>query len=112
MEAGIFFLSPQVAHFGLDGTVAHRRGNRDEALGWLEAHRAEPGTSVITSLPDLSELPDLDFDGWRAWFIDADSPCLDDAIQEAFDNDYAAVLVSPDGSTKILLPDAATRQAS
>ncbi|GAA2853166.1 CoA transferase [Streptosporangium fragile] len=29
VEAGIFFLSPQVAHHGADGTVAGRRGNRD-----------------------------------------------------------------------------------
>ena len=32
VEAGIFFLSPQVAHHEVDGTVAHRRGNRDEVL--------------------------------------------------------------------------------
>ncbi|MEY9212425.1 CoA transferase [Thermobifida halotolerans] len=30
VEAGIFFLSPQVAHYGVDGTIARRRGNRDE----------------------------------------------------------------------------------
>lgn len=29
VEAGIFFLSPQVAHFGYDGTVAERHGDRD-----------------------------------------------------------------------------------
>ena len=32
IEAGIFFLSPQVAHYGFDGTIARRNGNRDEAL--------------------------------------------------------------------------------
>ena len=32
VEAGVFFLSPQVAHYSLDGTIAHRRGNRDEIL--------------------------------------------------------------------------------
>lgn len=42
-----------------------------EALAWLAAHPAEPGTSVITSLPDVSELPELDFAGWRAWFLGA-----------------------------------------
>ncbi|GAA3742265.1 benzylsuccinate CoA-transferase BbsF subunit [Spinactinospora alkalitolerans] len=30
IEAGTFFLSPQVAHYGIDGAVARRRGNRDE----------------------------------------------------------------------------------
>ena len=28
-----------------------------EALAWLDEHPAEPGSSVITSLPDVSELP-------------------------------------------------------
>ncbi|HLU96683.1 MAG TPA: CoA transferase [Thermobifida alba] len=32
VEAGVFFLSPQVAHHGFDGTVARRRGNRDEVF--------------------------------------------------------------------------------
>lgn len=30
VEAGIFFLSPQVAHYGYDGTIAGRHGDRDE----------------------------------------------------------------------------------
>ena len=42
-----------------------------EALSWLDAHPAEPGTSVITSLPDVSEIPTLGFAAWRSWFIDA-----------------------------------------
>jgi hypothetical protein len=42
-----------------------------EALAWLDDHPAEPGSSVITSLPDVSELPELGFDGWRGWFIAA-----------------------------------------
>lgn len=42
-----------------------------EALAWLDEHPAEPGSSVITSLPDVSELPELGFDGWRDWFIAA-----------------------------------------
>jgi hypothetical protein len=42
-----------------------------EALGWLDANAAEPGSSVITSLPDVSELSELGFEGWRAWFVGA-----------------------------------------
>lgn len=42
-----------------------------EAIGWLAANPATPATSVITSLPDASEVPELDFDAWRAWFVDA-----------------------------------------
>jgi hypothetical protein len=40
-----------------------------DALAWLAAHPAAPGTSVITSLPDVSELPRLGFEGWRTWFM-------------------------------------------
>ena len=42
-----------------------------EALGWLAANPAAPGTSVVTSLPDLSEVSGMSFDGWRAWFTGA-----------------------------------------
>lgn len=42
-----------------------------EALAWLDANPAEPGASVVTSLPDLSEVADLGFEGWRAWFVGA-----------------------------------------
>jgi len=42
-----------------------------EALAWLAVHPAAAGSSVITSLPDVSEVPELDFDGWRRWFIGA-----------------------------------------
>ena len=41
-----------------------------EAMQWLAANPAEPLTSVITSLPDLSELQELGFEGWRSWFIE------------------------------------------
>ncbi|WP_235879729.1 site-specific DNA-methyltransferase [Polyangium aurulentum] len=42
-----------------------------EALAWLDANPAEPGTSVITSLPDVSEVAELGFEGWRGWFVGA-----------------------------------------
>lgn len=47
-----------------------RRIIHAEALGWLEANPAEPRASVITSLPDVSEVQ-LGLDAWRAWFVDA-----------------------------------------
>jgi hypothetical protein len=52
-------------------TAPARRVVHAEALAFLGANPAEPGTSVVTSLPDLSELPHLGLDGWRAWFVDA-----------------------------------------
>ncbi len=42
-----------------------------DALAWLAENVARPDTSVVTSLPDLSELAGHSFDDWRAWFIDA-----------------------------------------
>lgn len=42
-----------------------------DALQWLRENPAEAGTSVVTSLPDVSELPELGFEPWRAWFVDA-----------------------------------------
>lgn len=42
-----------------------------DAITWLRAAGSLPGTSVITSLPDVSELPGLGLDGWRRWFVDA-----------------------------------------
>lgn len=42
-----------------------------EACGWLAANPAAAGSSVVTSLPDLSELSALGFEGWRAWFVAA-----------------------------------------
>jgi hypothetical protein len=42
-----------------------------EALAWLEEHAADPHTSVITSLPDISELTHLDLPDYKRWFIDA-----------------------------------------
>jgi DNA methylase len=41
-----------------------------DALEWMSANAADPDASVITSLPDVSELP-LALDAWRDWFIDA-----------------------------------------
>jgi hypothetical protein len=42
-----------------------------EALAWLAENPAKPGMSVITSLPDVSELPSRDFSEWRSWFLRA-----------------------------------------
>lgn len=39
----------------------------------MSENAAEPGDAVITSLPDVSELPELGpgLDGWKRWFVDA-----------------------------------------
>lgn len=42
-----------------------------DAFEWMNANAAEEGTSVITSLPDVSELSGMDLDAWKTWFVDA-----------------------------------------
>jgi hypothetical protein len=42
-----------------------------EAVAWLKAQGTLAGASVVTSLPDVSELPRLGFEGWRRWFEEA-----------------------------------------
>jgi len=48
-----------------------RTVHQAEALAWLAAHPAGPRTSVITSLPDVSELPGAGLEAWRQWFVTA-----------------------------------------
>jgi len=49
--------------------VTTRRIFHADALAWLATNAAEEGSSVVTSLPDVSELT-LSFAEWRAWFLD------------------------------------------
>jgi len=48
-----------------------RRIIQAEACAWLAENPAPTGTSVITSLPDVSELPERGFEGWKTWFSEA-----------------------------------------
>ena len=45
--------------------------HQEDALAWLAARGVLAGCSVITSLPDASELPALTRCAWEAWFVDA-----------------------------------------
>jgi hypothetical protein len=42
-----------------------------DALPWLRARGVLAGCSVVTSLPDVSELSGLDLAAWQRWFEDA-----------------------------------------
>jgi hypothetical protein len=48
-----------------------RTVHHGDAIAWLRAGGSLAASSVVTSLPDVSELPALRFDGWRAWFEEA-----------------------------------------
>jgi hypothetical protein len=51
--------------------AAQRVVHQAEAVAWLTKQGTLAGASVITSLPDVSEVPHLGFDGWRRWFEQA-----------------------------------------
>jgi hypothetical protein len=55
--------------FGAKERSATRTIVHGEALAWMADNPAAPGASVVTSLPDVSERSDLDFEQWRAWFV-------------------------------------------
>ncbi|MGV3622644.1 MAG: DNA methyltransferase [Archangium sp.] len=50
--------------------MSRREVHTTEAVAWLREQRFAPGTAVVTSMPDSSEIPSLGFDGWRKWFSD------------------------------------------
>lgn len=47
-----------------------------DALAWLGERRPLTGASVITSLPDVSEIPALSLTAWKAWFENAAAAAL------------------------------------
>ncbi|MFZ5890648.1 MAG: SAM-dependent methyltransferase [Myxococcota bacterium] len=44
--------------------------HRADGPSWLRSTDLGAQHAVITSLPDVSELPRLDFNAWREWFVD------------------------------------------
>jgi len=56
---------------GAPGRIVHE----GDALAWLASRGEQAGCSLVTSLPDLCELP-LNFAQWRAWFVDAAAAVL------------------------------------
>ena len=49
---------------------AERTVHCAEAGAWLESTGVLKGASFITSMPDVSEVPTLGLEGWKAWFTD------------------------------------------
>jgi hypothetical protein len=68
-----------------------REVHQEEALAWLRARAPLVGASVVTSLPDVSELPALSFEAWTAWFEQAAALVLesvpDDGVAIFFQSD-------------------------
>lgn len=79
-----------------------RTVHHGDGLAWLASAKAEGtlrGTSIITSLPDVSELPTLGAEGWERWFVEAARVCSDavddDALVIFFQSDVKRAL--PEG---------------
>jgi hypothetical protein len=53
-----------------------------DALAWLRERGRLYGASVVTSLPDISEVPHMGFDGWKHWFEDAARLTMDNVPDE------------------------------
>jgi hypothetical protein len=72
-------------------TNPRRDVHHADALTWLPAHAPLVGASIVTSLPDCSELPALGFEEWRSWFVDAAELVLrsvpDDGVAIFFQSD-------------------------
>lgn len=62
-----------------------------DGLAYLARGPLPADHAVVTSLPDGSELPELGFDGWRRWFVDAATACCqaiaDDAVAIFYQTD-------------------------
>ncbi|MES1172060.1 MAG: SAM-dependent methyltransferase [Bacteroidota bacterium] len=59
-----------------------RTVHRGDALEWLRGPGPPAGASVVTSLPDVSEVPALGVDGWRRWFDEAAGLVMQSAAPE------------------------------
>jgi hypothetical protein len=71
--------------------LARRVVHHADAIAWLHAQGRIAGASVVTSLPDLSELSGLGVDGWRRWFVGAAQ-----AAMRCIDEDGVAVFFQSD----------------
>jgi hypothetical protein len=51
-------------------SLPSRAVHQGDALAYMDQHAAPANSSVVTSLPDVSELS-LSLDDWKTWFVDA-----------------------------------------
>jgi hypothetical protein len=58
-----------------------------DGVSFLTRGPFPPDHALVTSLPDHSELPELGFEGWRAWFVETAARCcaaVDDGAVAVF----------------------------
>ncbi|HXH76613.1 MAG TPA: hypothetical protein VNJ08_16700 [Bacteriovoracaceae bacterium] len=63
----------------------------EDALVWLEGHEALAGSSLVASMPDISEFGHLSLPEWKDWFIRTASlilsRCPDDGVTIFYQSD-------------------------
>jgi hypothetical protein len=64
------------------GSPPRREIHHADAVEWLRTQGRLDGVSVVTSLPDVSELPALGLDGWRRWFVGAAAAAMNSAADD------------------------------
>lgn len=47
-----------------------RTVHQGDGVAWLLGHPLSDDHAIVTSLPDVSEVPRLGLDGWKAWFVE------------------------------------------
>lgn len=58
-----------------DAPESMREVHVGDACAWLRAKGTLAGVSVVTSLPDVSELASPEREGWERWFVEAAELC-------------------------------------
>ncbi|MFL5301765.1 MAG: SAM-dependent methyltransferase [Anaeromyxobacteraceae bacterium] len=71
--------------------MPRREVHCEDGVAWLARAPLPADHAIVTSLPDLSELPELGFDGWKRWFVDtvtlAAAAVADDAVAVFYQTD-------------------------
>ncbi len=71
--------------------MVERIVHEGDGVRWLELAALGPEHAIVTSLPDVSEVPHMGFAGWRAWFIEvvrlACAKVHDDAVAVFYQTD-------------------------
>lgn len=72
-------------------TPGKRTVHCEDALVWLRAQGTLEGSSLITSMPDYSEFPELTLEEWKNWFAEAArtvlASCPDQGVAIFFQSD-------------------------
>lgn len=68
-----------------------RTVHQGDGPAWLRANALPGDHAVVTSLPDVSEVPNLGFEGWKSWFTEcaalACQSVADDAVAVFYQTD-------------------------